>query len=150
MNIELAITINRPPSDVFTFLSDKDRYPQEQGSPVLLLEKTTPGPTGVGTCYREVVQMFPFYKGEILSEITHFDPNKRLEEDFRGPGMHGHLAYYFLSNGDGTDLIQRETFHFHGLLKMFEPITGSILYRRLQERLEEIKVILESGFIFTD
>jgi hypothetical protein len=65
---ELSIPINRSPADVFVFLRDKDKYPQEEGSPVLVLEKTTPGPTGVGTCYREVVQMLPFYRGEILPQ----------------------------------------------------------------------------------
>ena len=44
MYFELSITINRSPSDVFAFLRDKDKYPQEDGSPVLILEKITPGP----------------------------------------------------------------------------------------------------------
>ena len=101
MYFELSIWINRPPADVFAFLRDKDLYPQEPGSPVLVLEKTTPEPAGVGTRYREVVQMLPCYHGEILSEITRFKPNEYLEEDFRGAGMHGHLAYEFLpENGE--------------------------------------------------
>jgi len=84
MYFELSILIHRLPADVFAFLRDKDKYPQEADSPVLLLEKTTPGFPGVGTCYREVVQMLPFYKAEILSEITRFEPNEYLEEDFKG------------------------------------------------------------------
>jgi hypothetical protein len=147
MNFELSITINRSPSDVFAFFRDKDKYPQMEGSPVLILDKTTPGPPSVGTCYREVVQMLPFYQGEILSEITHFEPNKRLEEDFIGAGMHGHLAYQFLPNSDGTNLIQRETINYHGILKLFEPVIRVVLHRRLQERLKGIKAILESGYM---
>jgi uncharacterized protein YndB with AHSA1/START domain len=49
---ELSIYIERPPADVFRFLRDKDKHPQEEGSPVLLLDKTTPGDPGVGSCYR--------------------------------------------------------------------------------------------------
>jgi hypothetical protein len=56
---ELSVAIARPPSDVFAFLRDKDLYPQQADSPVLALEKTTVGATGVGTRYREVVQMLP-------------------------------------------------------------------------------------------
>ena len=67
----------------------------------MVLEKTTPGPPGVGTCYREVVQMLPFYRGEILSEITRFEPNEHIEEDFRGAGMCGQLAYHFIQEKDG-------------------------------------------------
>ena len=75
MYFELSILIRRSPSDVFAFLRDKDQYPQEDDSPVLILEKTTVGPVGVGTRYREVVQMLPFVRGEILSGITRNEPS---------------------------------------------------------------------------
>lgn len=146
MYVELSVSINRSPADVFAFLRDKDKYPQEEGSPVLALEKTTPGRPSVGTCYREVVQMLPFYRGEILSENTRFEPNEYLEEDFRGAGMYGHLAYHFLPEKEGTKLIQRETLHYRGLLRLCEPVIRVILDRRLHERLEDIKADLESGF----
>ena len=147
MRFELAMSIDRPAADVFAFLRDKDQYPQEADSPVLLLEKTTAGPPGVGTRYREVVQMLPFFRGEIISEITRCEPGGFLEEDFEGPGMAGHLAYQFLPEGEGTRLIQRETLRYHGLLRLFEPLIRPVLGRRLQERLEDIKEILESGWI---
>jgi hypothetical protein len=146
MYFELSIWINRPPADVFVFLRDKDKYPQEEGSPVLVLEITTPGPPCVGTCYREVVQMLSFYRGEILSEITRFEPNGYLEEDFRGAGMYGHLAYQFLMEKEGTQLIQRETLHCQGLLRVCEPVIRILLDRRLHERLEHIKADLERDF----
>lgn len=147
MFFELSITINRSPSDVFALLRDKDKYPHEKDSPVLCLEKTTPDPPGVGTHYREVVQMLPFFRGEILSEITRFEASKFLEEDFEGAGMEGHLAYQFLPEGNGTRLIQRETIRCRGLLRIFEPIVKLILSRRLRERLVDIKEVLESGWI---
>ncbi len=147
MYFELSITINRSPSDVFAFLRDKDTYPQEEGSPVLILEKITPGPPGVGARYREVVQMLPFIRGEILSELTRFEPGKFLAEDFHGAGMEGHLAYQFLAEGDGTKLIQRETIRWRGLLKVFEPLIRLVLSRHLKERLEDIKMDLESGWV---
>jgi Polyketide cyclase / dehydrase and lipid transport len=145
MYFELSIAIRRPPCDVFAFLRDKDKFPQKPGSPVLLLEQTTPGPAGVGTRYREVVQMLPFVRGEILSEVTRFEPGEALEEDYQGAGMNGHLAYQFLPEEDGTRLIQRETVAMRGLLSVFEPVMGRMLGRQLQNRLEAIKTILESG-----
>jgi len=102
---ELSVVIRRSPGDVFAFLRDKDQIRQKENSPVLLIEKTTAGPTGVGTRYREVVQMLPFLRGEILSEITRCEPGRFLEEDFQGAGMQGHLAYQFLPEGEGTRLI---------------------------------------------
>ena len=147
MYFELTISIHRPPADVFAFLRDKDKYPQEEDSPVLLLEQTTPGLPCVGTCYREVVQMLPFYQGEILSKITRFEPDAYLEEDFRSTWMDGHLAYQFIPEQDGTKLIQRQTLHYQGLLKFCEPIIRVFLARRLWMRLVEIKTVLEGGYI---
>jgi hypothetical protein len=143
---ELSVTIERTPSDVFAFLRDKDLYPQEPGSPVLALDKTTEGPPGLGTRYREVVQMLPLMRGEILSEITRYEPDRFLEEDFEGAGMRGHLAYEFVPHGGGTELIQRETLQPLGLLKLVGPLIQRMLSRRLHERLESIKVVLESGW----
>jgi hypothetical protein len=145
MYFELSITIKRSPSDVFGFLRDKDKYPRKEDSPVLLIEKTTPDPPGIGTHYREVVQMLPFFRGEILSVITRFEASKFLEEDFEGAGMKGHLAYQFLPEGNGTRVIQRETIRFRGLLRVFEPLVKLILSRRLRKRLEDIKEVLESS-----
>jgi len=146
MDFELSVYVERTPEDVFIFLRDKDEYPQEEGSPVLLLEKTTPGPPGVGSRYREVVRMLPFLRGEMSSEITRFEPHARLEEDFSGAGMVGHLAYQFLPEGQGTRLIQRETVRCRGLLRLCEPLIGRMLGRRLRWRLRGIKAVLESGY----
>jgi hypothetical protein len=146
MYFELSVTIERPPSDVFAFLRDKDLYPQEPGSPVLVLVKTTDGPPAVRTRYREVVQMLPFVRGEILSEITRYEPDRYLGEQFRGAGMQGHLLYEFVPRGNGTELIQRETLQPLGMLRLAGPLIKRMLYRRLRERLEAIKSILESGW----
>jgi uncharacterized protein YndB with AHSA1/START domain len=146
MYFELSVTIERPPSDVFAFLRDKDLYPQEPSSPVLLLEKTTGGPPAVGTRYREVVQMLPFIRGEIRSEITRFEPNRHLEERFEGSGMRGYLAYELVPREGGTELVQRETLQPLGLLRLAGPLMRQMLCRRLRERLEAIKSILESGW----
>lgn len=145
MYFELSISIKRPPADGFALLRDKDQAAHEEGSPVLLLEKTTPGPPGLGTHYRELVQMLPFLTGEILSEITRFEPNRHPEEKFRGAGMHGHLAYQLLPVTNGTQLIQRELIHYRRVLKYCEPILQVFFSRRLRERLENIKAVLESG-----
>jgi hypothetical protein len=59
--------------------------------------------------------------------------------------MHGHLAYQLLPVTNGTQLIQRELIHYRRVLKYCEPILQVFLSRRLRERLENIKTVLESG-----
>jgi hypothetical protein len=147
MYFDLSINIKRSPADVFAFLRDKDKYPQKPGSPDLVLEKTTPGPAGVGTRYREVVQMLPFLRGEMRSEVTRFDRGERLEEVFEGVGMRGYLAYRFVTEDGGTKLIQQEILHMKGLLKIFSPIVKLTLSRQLWKRLEGLKEVLEGGWV---
>lgn len=143
MKFERSISICCKPEEAFVFLRDKDQFQQEPGSPVLVLEKTTPGPVGVGTCYREVVQMFPLIKGEILSIVKRYEPPRYLEESFRGNGMDGYLAYEFISVNEGTLLVQRETIQFHGLFGLFSPLMERMLLKAVVARLEGIKTILE-------
>lgn len=144
MDFELSIIIRRTPNDVFAFFRDKDRHRQKTGSPVLGIEKLDPGPPVPGTRYREVVQMLPLVRGEIRSRITRIEPGLWLEEDFEGAAMRGHLAYQFLDVGNGTRLIQHESLAAQGLLKVLEPIIRRMLFRRLLDRLEGVKLLLES------
>ena len=146
MYFELSVRIERPPADVFAFLRDKDLFPQPAGSPVLTLDKTTPGPVGVGTRYSEVVQMLPLVRGKIRSRITRFEPSRFLEEDFSGAGMNGHLAYEFVPDGEATLLIQRETLEPRGPLRPFAGVIERSLAAKLRERLDSIRHVLESGW----
>ncbi len=147
VKFELTVSVDRRPEDVFAFLLYKDRFPQPPGSPVLVLEKLTPGRPAVGTRYREVVRIAPWCRGEVLSTLTRYEPARFLAEDFIGPGpMRGHLAYEFVPSGGGTLLIQSETLEVVGPARMFSGLLGWMLGRRLQARLDDIKAILESGW----
>ena len=148
MYFDLSVTIDRSPEDVFGFLAYKDRYPQKPGSPVLVLEKLTPGAPGVDTRYREVVRMFPLVSKEILSRVTRFEPPRFLEEDFVGPGpMRGHLAYEFSASDGGTLLVQRETLEVVGPWRLFSSVVERMLGRQLRNRLGGLKSVLESGWV---
>ncbi|HSM25311.1 MAG TPA: SRPBCC family protein [Anaerolineaceae bacterium] len=144
MKFERSISICCTPEEVFAFLRDKDEFEQEPDSPVLSLDKTTPGKVKVGTEYVEIVQMFPFLKGVIYSEIQLFEPPKKLEESFRGTGMDGYLAYEFIPEGKNTLLVQREDISFHGVFRLFSPIMNRMLLKAVEARLKEIKFYLEN------
>jgi uncharacterized protein YndB with AHSA1/START domain len=142
---KLRIRIDKPPVEVFQFLCNKDTYKQQNGSPVLLLEKTTTGPLEVGTRYREVVQMAPFIKTQMLSEITRYEPYSVLEEKWAGGGMKGILTYFFHQLGDGTELVQHVSVETRWLLRPFNTIISKTYSKAAQYRLEVIKTILETG-----
>jgi hypothetical protein len=142
---KFRVLIDKPPVDVFCFLRDKDTHKQQDNSPVLLLEKTTDGPVGVGTRYREVVQIAPFIKSEILSEITRYEQYSVLDETWIGGGMKGTLTYFFNTTGQGTTLIQHVEIETHWLLKPFDPVIAGTYAKAAQYRLDCIKAILETG-----
>lgn len=140
-----SILIQVSPEVVFDMLANVHRVRQAEDSPVRTLDLTTPGPPGVGSRYYEVVRMLPFYDGEIISEITAFEPPRLLEEIFTGPGMTGRLKYQMQSMGEATLLTQQQCFSYRGLLRLCEPIIRIPLFRRLRWRLGLIKQGLEKG-----
>jgi hypothetical protein len=145
MLVKLRIEINKSPNDTFNFLCNKDKFKQPSTSPVLLIEKTTFGPLGVGTCYREVVQMMPFIKKDILSEVTRYEPFSVLEEKWRGGSMEGILTYFFNPIPGGTELIQHVNIKALGLLKPFDSMLSKTYTKAAQYRLECLKTFLETG-----
>lgn len=144
MKFERSISICCTPEEAFSLLRDKDEFKQKPDSPVLSLKKITPGKVKVGTEYVEIVQMFPFFKGEIHSEIQLIEPPKKLEESFKGTGMDGYLAYEFIPEGKNTLLVQREDINFHGLFRIFSPLMNRMLLKAVEARLKEIKFYLEN------
>jgi uncharacterized protein YndB with AHSA1/START domain len=131
--------IHRPPEVVFHFLANIQDVKQEEGSPVLELELITPGPPGLGSRYREVVRMLPFFKGEILSEITAFEPPRVLEMTWRAPGMKGTDTYELAASHGGTTLKHTKNTACLGPLRLVEPLMRAALVPRLEDRLLAIK-----------
>jgi uncharacterized protein YndB with AHSA1/START domain len=140
-----SANIRRSPEAVFHFLANVDRVQQAGGSPVLALDRTTSEPPGLGSRYREVVRMLPFYKGEFVSEITAFEPPRLLEMAWTGPAMAGRDRYELAETQDGTALLHQKWTSPRGLLRMMEPFMRRALLPRLEERLGAIKRALEEG-----
>jgi hypothetical protein len=138
-----SIEIQKSPEVVFDFLANIQDVQQSDDSPVLALELITEGPARLGSKYREVVQMMPFIKGEINSEITAFDFPRVLELTWSGSGMSGMDRYELDINQFGTSLKHTKYTSFLGILRVMEPIMRVPLIPRLQQRLVVIKGILE-------
>ena len=143
MEFHLSIEVNRPLTEVFAFLADMRNHPREQDSKVLLVEKTTPGPVGIGTRYREIVQMVPLVRVEMTSEVTRYEPNERVEITWHGGGMEGVLVYSFEAHRGGTILALHETVTPKGLMRLAEPVIHRSFDQTLASRLHGVKRTLE-------
>lgn len=140
-----SIDIQQPQEVVFEFLANIQDVKQPEDSPVLALDLITEGPPRLGSKYREVVQMMPFVKGEILSEITAFQFPHVLEMSWHGAGMSGFDRYQLDAKQGGTILKHTKHTSFQGILRLLEPILRVPLIPRLEGRLVEIKHILEEA-----
>jgi hypothetical protein len=144
MEFSLSIAVHRPVAEVFEFLEDMRNHPQEERSQVILVEKLTPEPVGVGTRFREMVQTLPFVRVEMISEVTQYDRNERIEITWHGGGMEGVLTYCLESHNGVTGLSLHETVTAKGLTRFAEPVIRRTFERMLVNRLHGIKRVLES------
>jgi hypothetical protein len=143
MDYDLSIAIRRPPEAVYAMLTEIQDFIHGPGSPVPEMEKIPPGPTTVGTRWREVVRLLPFLTMTMWSEVTGVAPGRRLSEAFHGPLMSGQLNYEIDPTPDGSVLRQRETLEPHGPLRLVAGLMGRMLRPRLAARLVAIRDLLE-------
>ena len=127
---------------IFKFMSDMRNHPQEEGSKVLHVEKMTEGEIGLGTRFREVVQMFPFLHTNFFNQITRFEPDKQIEITWRGGGMEGVLRFHFDSFQESTILKVEETIHLKGVMTLVAPMIEKNFREMWQRRLQGIEQLL--------
>lgn len=89
--------------------------------------------------------MMPFVRGEILSEITAFEFPRVLEMTWSGAGMRGTDRYELDTNQYGTTLKHVKCTCFLGILQVMEPVMRIPLIPRLEQRLVEIKHVIEES-----
>jgi len=145
MDFRFTAVIERPLADVFAFFRDVDQHAGKEGTRVPVYDKVTPGPAGVGTRYREVVQVLPFVRGEMLSEIIEYEEGKRLGYQFEGMAMEGELAYTFEAVEGGTRVVQEQALRPRGMLRRFGAAIGKTFSTMAQKRLDGITALLEQG-----
>lgn len=140
---DLAIEIRRAPEDVYQFLVDKDLYRQPPGSPVLRLDRLTPGPAWVGTRWIEVVRLGPGMSMTVGSQADRVEPGVALGEQFTSTWFTGRLTYTFQPIPAGTRLRQQQTLRLRGPLALLAGPIDAALRPRLLSRLADIRDVLE-------
>ncbi len=97
--VTVTRTLSAPPERVFTLLTDLDGAVGRIRA-IKRLEKLVPGPTRVGTRWRETRVMF----GREASEemwVTKFEPPKRFEAQAESHGCRYLSVYELLPDGPG-------------------------------------------------
>ncbi len=147
MQFNLRTHIACPPAELFAFLQDIDRYAGRPGTIVPVYDKLTKGPSRLGTRYREVIRVLPGWHIKNQAEIIRLEPDARLDllYAFRRGNMHGVLSYRLTPTSQGTLLVQQQSLHLRGWLRLFTLPVFLLFGRQVRRRLADIQFLLETG-----
>ena len=140
--MEASVVINRPIDEVFAYMTDVGSWSQ-WNSGILEAEQTSEGPVGVGTTFQGVSQ-FLGQRGEWTSEVTEYEPNKKIKQKVNQGPMSIEQSLTFEPVEGGTRFTMIGEGETGGFFKLAEPILNRMWQRQLEGMLANLKDILES------
>jgi uncharacterized protein YndB with AHSA1/START domain len=138
---EASVVINRTIDEVFAYLTDVRNWSQWAGFPEA--EQTSEGSVGVGATFRGVSQ-FLGRRAEWTSEVTKYEPNKRMEQKITWGGMSIEQSLTFEPVEGGTRLTMVGEAETGGFFKLAEPVVNRMMQRQLEGNIANLKDILEA------
>ncbi len=138
---EYAVTISRPPREVFDYLAD-GTHNREWRAGVVEISRTSAG-AGQGATYRQVLAAPGGLRMDADYQITVFDPPRRLE--FRviaGPARPAG-AFELSGNTEGATRVRFSLdLEPAGAMKLMAPVLAMELRREVAQ-LDKLKAVLE-------
>ena len=139
---EHTVVVERPPDEVFAFLTDLSSVPEWQSGAVEVREPE--GELGVGTKYVEVLK-FLGRQFEATIEVTEYEPGRRFSiRTLSGPIPFQVQHTLEPSNGGGTELHVTLEGEPGGLFKIAEPLVMRNAQRQVANDFATLKRLVES------
>lgn len=139
---EASIVINRPVEAVGDYLDDPGRQVEWQAG-ALENEKTSEGPTAVGTTYRGAL-VFLGRRLEWTSEVVELEPYKRIKQNITVGPLALEETYILEPVEGGTRFTIVNEGEPRGFFKLADPLVVRLLQRTLEGNLASLKEILEA------
>ena len=140
---ENTVTIQRPAGEVFAFLADFENIPMWNYA-IEETSKTSDGPTGVGTRYRQT-RSIPGRSVEEF-EITVFEPASRLAIQGQIGPFQATISYQLEAAADVTKLVNNvELNRPQAMPKLLAPLATSRIKAAVAQNLGKLKLLLESN-----
>ena len=140
---ETSIFINRPPQEVWPYISNPVKYSQWQ-SGADSAEWTSVGPPGVGSTTREVGKILG-RKMEGTVQITAWDPPNVLGRKSVGGPIRFEITIKLEPKDEGTQLNAHVQGELGGFLKIAEGLAGKQIEKQTEADFEALKLLLEAG-----
>jgi hypothetical protein len=139
---ENTVPIRRTVEDVFAFLADFENVPTWNYA-IVETKKTSPGPVGVGTTYRQI-RSVP-RRSEEGFQVTGFEPTSRLEIHGDIGPFTATISYLLAPTDDGTRLTNVVDLEpASGALRLLTPLAASRVKTAVAANLARLKQHLET------
>jgi uncharacterized protein YndB with AHSA1/START domain len=137
-----AVSIPRPPAEVFPWLLEADRVPQWTSN----LERYEPeGAVGPGSRIRQTLEVSG-QRFDVEMEVVRYDPPSEAETTFSTNGVDVVAVYALAPEGTGTRLTQSLEAKARSLTaRMIVPVVQPRLERKLIGDLERLQTLLSDG-----
>ena len=129
---EHVVVINCPMERGFGFVADFATWPRWHGSGEV--EKTTPGPVGVGTVWKATGEV----QGQVITatiEVTTYEPDSQFGFNFSGP-IYGQQSFVLEPIAGGTRLVM--------VLELANPELAEPARQQWDKDLLRLKELLEA------
>jgi uncharacterized protein YndB with AHSA1/START domain len=138
---ENTVTIQKPAEEVFAFLADFANIPTWNYA-IEETHKTSSGPVGVGTRYRQT-RSVPSTSTESF-EVTIFEPGRRLAIQGQIGPFQAAISYELNAAADTTTLVNRvELDPSAPMLRLIAPLATSRVKTAVAQNLSKLRQVLE-------
>jgi len=141
MRVDKSVTINRPPAEVFNYVSDIRNDPNWHTDVISAVPSTDP--IAKGTVFN--VKVKPSMSvSEGTMTVAEWDPPRRLVFDGRMGKMAPKVTYRFEPDGAGTKYTRTVEIDPPGVMKLMSPIMKMMIGKSNDGFLANLKRVLES------
>ena len=142
IDFTIQMSIERPPSEVFRYVTDPEKLPTWQTNTVSAVREDD-GPLAVGSRLREVHRAPGGRELESVVEVSELEPDRtfalRVVE-----GTPVHLRIVLEPAGAGATLMRlRAHGGLTGPMRLAEPLLRRVLQRQFAQQCETLKQVLE-------
>ena len=140
IQFEFSVDVNRPPSEVFAYITDADRLPEWQSSAV---EAQWQGEKAQGGRIREV-RKFLGRRMETELEVTEYEPDRRFGLKALSGPVPFSVTQVLEPRDGGTTVTFVGQGEPGGFFKLAEPVVARVAERQFKNDFETMKEILEA------
>ena len=142
IRVENSVTIDRPVSDVFPFVTDATNDPQWH-TDALDATKTSEGPIAVGTTFAVGISFMG--RRDAYWRVVELEPNHREVIDVTAPPFNPTLTYLFEPVDGATRFTRRIEVEPRGYVKVLAPLVRRMMRKRNASFMPRLKAALEQS-----